>query len=363
VEVDLDAVAHNVAEIKRVTGAECALYAALKCDAYGFGLVPVAHTLEEAGAEAMAVARIGDALVLRDAGLRSPLLLYGGPLVTSGLVSAVERLALIPTILDLESAAELSRRLDREVPVFVKVDVGQRRLGAEPTALVPFARAVARLPRLRVEGLYTHFSVPPDPVPEGRIERQFALFEECLRDLDAAGVEVRVRMAASSGVLRLSDRMSLNAVDPGRMLFGLVPGGRGLAELRCVLRSFRTRLLQVKVVEDDSRRPDPPAPVAAGMRLGVIPLGTGDGLALASAGEVLVRGMRAPLVEPIPLEHCRIDLSGVPAAAAGDEVVVIGRQGGEEITIDEVVARRAPAAKRHTVPIDIRESVARVYVD
>ncbi|HEX4518643.1 MAG TPA: alanine racemase [Gaiellaceae bacterium] len=363
-EIDLEAIRHNVGELQRLAGAGCDLYAALKCDAYGFGLVPAARALVEGGVAAISVARIGDAISLREGGIEVPVLLYAGAVVTPELAAALGRYDLIPSVLDLEAAAELSRSFSSERPVFVKVDVGQHRLGVEPSVLTAFATAVAGMPNLRLAGVYTHMTVPDDPVPEGHIEKQFALFESCLRELDETGLEVPVRMAASSSVLRLTDRMGLNAVDPGRMYFGIVPDG-GIMDgydFRSALRLFSSRLLQVKTLDEEPRRPAPLVPVSPGMRLGIIALGTSDGLALASGREVLVRGVRAPLIEPISLEHCRVDLTGVPDACPGDEVVVIGRQGDDEIAVDEVVERRALKSSKHNIPINIRESVRRRYV-
>jgi alanine racemase len=363
-EVDADAVRANVAALRALVGSDCALYAALKCNAYGFGLVETARTLVDAGVDAVPVARVRDAIELRDAGLTMPVLLYAGAEVTPTLVDAAAWYVLTPTLLDIAAAELFSSRLSEELPVFVKVDVGQHRLGVEPRRLASFAAAVASLPRLRLDGIYTHFSVPRDPVPASHLEKQFALFEACLGEADAAGLSPRVRMAASSSVLRLTSRMTLNAIDPGRIFFGVIPPGPATDGLpfRSVIRSLRSRLLQVKTLDDDGRRPDPLVAVTPGMRLGVFALGTGDGLATACGGEVLVRGRRARIVEPISLEHCRIDLSGVPDARARDEVVVIGRQGDEEITIAEVVAHRHLQLNAHEIAIGIRESVKRQYV-
>jgi alanine racemase len=360
-EIDLRAIRHNVGELRRLVGADCALYAALKCNAYGFGLVPVARALEEAGTDALAVARVRDGIALREGGLSLPVLLYGAAAATPELVAAVERHELTPTVLDAQAAEVFSRHASGELPVFLKADVGQRRLGAEPRGLAALARRVAELPNLRLDGIYTHMTVPGDPVPEGHVEKQFELFRACLDEVAAAGIDVRVRMAASSGALRHYDGMSLNAVDPGRMYFGVLPDGRATErhDFRSAARAVRTRLIQVKELDTDERRPPPTAKVVDGTRIGIVPLGVGDGLPAFSAGEMLVRGRRVPMIEPVSLEHCRLDLTAVPEAEAGDEVVVIGAQGDEEITLEQVAARRGVG--EHEVPIAVRDTVLRTY--
>lgn len=364
-DVDLCAIQHNARSLRRAIGPAVSLYAALKCDAYGFGLVPVAHALVSAGVDAVAVSRMQDAIELRSGGLAVPILLYAGAEVTPALVRAVEDYELTPTVLDQGSAETLSRHLQSERGVFIKIDVGQRRLGSEPRAVRAFVEVIMGLPNLRLDGVYTHMAVPADPEGANYVEREFALFEDCLSELDAAGLLPPVRMAASSSVLRLFDRMNLTAVDPGRTYFGTAPDGPATASLalHCALRSLRTRLLQTKVVDDDPRRPPPLVPVIDGMRLGVIPLGTADGLDRASAAYALVRGRRVPLVEPISLEHCRIDLTDCPDASVGEEVVVIGAQGDEMITLDDVASHRGFAGAWHQIAINVAGSVPRRYVE
>jgi alanine racemase len=364
-DVDLAAIEYNARSLRRAVGAGVALYAALKCDAYGFGLVPVAQTLVRAGVDAVAVSRMQDAIELRSNDVTLPILLYAGAEVTATFAEALEQYELTPTVLDQRSAEALSTHLTSDRGVFIKIDVGQRRLGAEPRAARSLVEAVVQLPKLHVNGIYTHMAVPGDTEATSYVEREFAVFEECLAELDAAGLAPPVRMAASSSVLRLNDRMNLSAVDPGRSYFGVAPSGPATEalQLRCALRALSTRLLQVKVVDDDPRRPLPLVPVTGGMRLGVIPFGTADGLDRASAAYALVRGRRAPLVEPISLEHCRLDLSDCPDASIGDEVVLIGAQGAEAISVGDVAAHRGFGSALHQVAISVADSVPRRYFE
>jgi alanine racemase len=363
-DVDLAAIKHNARSLRRAVGSDVSLYAALKCDAYGFGLVPVAHALVSAGVDAVAVSRMQDAIELRSHGVTVPILLYAGAEVTPAFARAVEKYELTPTVLDRRAANTLSTHLEGDRGVFVKVDVGQRRLGVEPRETRSLIEAIVDLPRLRVDGVYTHMAVPPDPAGAGYVDQEFALFEACVAELDALGLAPPVRMAASSSVLRLFDRMNLTAVDPGRSYFGTADVGPATEalELRSALRALRTRLLQNKVMDHDPRRPPPVVPVPDGMRLGVIPLGTADGLDRASAAYALVRGRRAPLIEPIALEHCRLDLTDCPDASAGDEVVLIGVQDDETISIDDVAAHRGLGGAQHRIAINVPRSVPRRYI-
>ena len=154
----------------------------------------------------------------------------------------------------------------------------------------------------------------------------------------------------------------LNAVDPGRMLYGY---GReavtDAAELRPAFKALKSRLIEVKDVAPRERFASAaPFPIVSAMRLGVIPIGVGDGFHRLNAGRVLVRGRRVPILARPSLEHTRLDLTAVPDASVGDEVVLIGRQGQEEITLEEV-------AERHTLDVlamalGVGPRVARVYL-
>jgi alanine racemase len=197
--------------------------------------------------------------------------------------------------------------------------------------------------RLDLLGVYTHMRAGPDAGDED-LEAQFLHFGEALSE---AG-EARYRMAASSRVLDRFPEMALNAVDPGRAVYGLLTGrsGRLGPHLRPAFAALTTRLLTVRA-----------GPAG---RIGVIPFGRAAGLATLSAGCVLVRGQRVPLLGPPSLEHARVDLSTAPAAEPGDEVVIIGAQGGGRITVEEVLAAN-PALPETALALQVGGSVTRVY--
>lgn len=339
VEVDLEAVAENTRRIRSLVGGDRKIYAALKCDAYGLGLVAVAHTILGSGGDAISVAKAGDALALREAGIRAPILLYPSQPMTPGLVRMLEEYRVTPAIMDGDAARAISHHAQKPLQVFLKIDVGLRRLGVAPEAALDLARLIKGLPRLSLEGVLAHPHVPADPVPQGYLEWQYQRFTQVLNQLADDHFEVRVKMIASSKVLRLTGTMNLNAVDPGRLFLGLAKAGPSTADRpwRQAFSAFKSRLIAVKDVPADEWSDIAQIPVGRGVRMGVFPLGSADGLRVASASQVLIGGRRAPIfLAAISLEHCRVDLSGHPNAAVGDEVVIIGRQGQDEITLDEV---------------------------
>src|SRR4029079_8751971 len=185
-------------------------------------------------------------------------------------------------------------------------------------------------------------------------------FVAVLDELEADGVEVPIKMAASSGALRLTDSMTLNAIDVGSLLYGLEPPGPADRDLGLLpaLISVTSRLTSVRDRFRTEFVEQSPIPTGRQVRLGVIPTGATDGLLGWPAGHVLVRGRRAPVLQ-ISLEHSRLDLTRIDARG-GDEVVIVGRQGDDEITMREVAeANRlySPAV----VPVLVGRAVPRVY--
>jgi alanine racemase len=361
-EVDLAAIAHNAATVRRLVGPSCTVFAALKADAYGYGIAAVAPAVLAAGATGISLVSVADAVSLRQRGIEAPILLYPGVPITAASIPVIEEHSLMPTVLDLEAARLLSATARGTLRVFVKVDVGLERLGVHSAGAASFVRAVAQLPRLAVHGLYAHMHVR-DNVPVAYLQWQFDRFTAVLEQLEAAGLEVPVRMTASTAVLQaVSTRMNLNAIDPGRVWFGLDKGGPGLEglDLRPAFVALKTALVQVKPVQREAFGEYAPFPPRPGMRIGILPFGRFDGMVSLNCGHVLVRGARAPILATPSIEHTRVDLTDLPEAHPGDEVVVIGRQGDVEISPEDVAAHQNLPSPG-MVALAIRDTVPRVY--
>lgn len=363
-EVDLDAVAHNAAVIRRLVGSSCTVFAALKANAYGYGIAEVAPVLLSSGVDGISLVSLQDAINLRHHGVDAPILLYPGVPLGSEACAAIEQYELIPTVLDIEAARAISATTRRDRKVVVKIDVGLERLGVAPTEAAAFVRAVSSLPRVRVHGVYAHMHVRGGGGVTPYLEWQFDRLTAAVHQLRTAGFQIPLTMAASTGVLEASaTRMNLNAIDPGRVFFGLDRKGPGLAGagLLPAFRSLSSRLIQVKPVARSEFQEMAPFPIMGSMRIGVIPIGRYDGMASLSCGQVLVRGRRVNILAPPSIEHSRVDLTEVPAAREGDEVVIIGRQGPEEISPDEVACHQA-LLSGGMVALGIRGTIPRLYI-
>jgi alanine racemase len=357
-EIDLDAAAHNVRAVRRLVGPERKVFAVVKADGYGFGAAEMGAVFARNGADYLAVADLTEGIRLRRRGITTPILVYPNSLPAA----AADALAhgLVPTLVDLDAARAYSEAAAGPCEVFVKVDVGLERLGVPAEQAVKTIRTMLELRHLRLGGLcaHPHAEVGGDPA---YADWQLGRFTGVVDELEALGIRVPVRLLAATPFVLRFPHTYLNAVDPGRMLYGITfPGETPPVPLRPTFRALTTRVIALKELTPRERFAErAPFPVAAPMRLGVIPMGSADGLRWLHAGRVLVRGQAVPIIGSPSLEHTRIDLTGVPDAGVGDEVVIIGRQGNLEIPPAEVASRHGLGL--HHVATTVGPRVARVY--
>jgi alanine racemase len=357
-EIDLDAAVHNIRAVRGLIGPQRTLFAVVKADAYGFGAAELGAVFARHGADSLAVADLAEGVRLRQRGITSPILVYPNSLPEAAAATLAHDL--VPTLVDLEAARAYSEAAAGPCEVFVKVDVGLERLGVPAEQAVKTILAMLALPRLRLGGICAHPHAD-DAVDAAYADWQVARFIGVIDELEAHGVRVPIRLLAATPFVMRFPHTYLNAVDPGRMLYGIVfPGETPPVALRPAFRALTTRVIALKEIGPRERFAErAPFPVQAPMRLGVVPIGGADGLRWLHAGRVLVRGRAAPIVGSPSLEHTRIDLTAIPGARVGDEVVIIGRQGDLEITPAEIAARHGLGL--HHVATTIGPRVARVY--
>ena len=334
-EIDLDALAHNVRSIRARLPRGVRFYAVCKNNAYGCGARETARTMQDAGADAFAVSDPEDAQRIRAAGITAPILLYAS--TTPDAAAAVAALGLIVTVHDFDGLDAFARAGCR-VDVHVEIDCGYGRLGFTPDEWPAAFERLRQAGNLDVIGLYTHLASVEEPAA---VERQGALFARAAATARAAGFANLELMAASSRVVLGYPELDLSAVNPGRMLYGMMEHPwLGRLDLRPVIRPIKSRVLQVKTIPADFPFDDARHKAAPGtLRTAVIAFGFKDGLPREPVGgSVLVRGRRARIIGMRATEHTVIDVTGIPGVAAGDEVVIVGTQGTETIDGIEAVA-------------------------
>jgi len=243
-EIDVDAAAHNVRAVRRLVGPERRVFAVVKADGYGFGAAEMGAVFARNGADWLAVADLSEGIRMRRRGITTPILVYPNSLPEA----AADALAhgLVPTLVDLDAARAYSQAAAGPCEVFVKVDVGLERLGVPAEQAVKTILAMLELRHLRLGGLcaHPHAEVGGDP---SYADWQLGRFTGVVDELEARGVRVPVRLLAATPFVLRFPHTYLNAVDPGRMLYGITfPGETPPVPLRPTFRALTTRVIALK---------------------------------------------------------------------------------------------------------------------
>ncbi|NKB59634.1 MAG: alanine racemase [Alphaproteobacteria bacterium] len=338
-EIDLDALAANYAELQRRAGPSIKIIASLKANAYGHGAVATAKTLSGLGTFALSTGSFRDAVAIRDAGITTPIVMFGGNL-PDGIADYLDY-DLIPTVYNMATAQAVSDTAKTPVPVYIKVDAGMGRLGIALPEADAFIRRVAALPRVIIEGVYTHLSFN-DAVGQEWSKRGIDRFNALIAGLRDSGLDIPVTQAVASSNLMVGHMDGSNAICPGHLLYGLpsvAPDLADIAPFQPVLRSVRARLIHIGEFPDDPELKTGGYHVKRqGPRTGVVPLGLYDGYRKPQDGApaaVLLQGRRLPVLG-VSLEHLTFDLLDLDNVAIGDDVVVLGADGDDCITLAEL---------------------------
>ncbi|MDD4236995.1 MAG: alanine racemase [Desulfotomaculaceae bacterium] len=365
-EIDLQAVARNMREIRRVTAATAGVMAVVKANAYGHGAVEVSRAALASGANWLGVARVAEGVDLREAGIEAPVLILGyttpeqcGVVVRHRLTQAVYTRDMGLTL------AEAAARAGTKARVHFKVDTGMGRIGWEDAArVVQEALELARNPNLEIEGIFTHFAAA-DAADKGYTLQQFQKFMEIIEKLRQNGLEFPLRHAANSAAIMELPTTHLDLVRAGIIIYGLYPSeevDRSRVALSPVM-SLKARVAYVKKVPAGFK-------VSYGCTYATerdtlivtLPLGYADGYSrlLSSRGEVLLNGHRAPVVGRVCMDQLMVDAGAIPGVKKGDEAVLIGRQNGKEIFADEIAASLGTI--NYEVTCMVNHRVPRVFI-
>jgi len=347
VEVDSRALENNVQQIRQQIGEECKLCGVVKANAYGHGAVPVTKTLIDLGVNRFAVATLGEALELRDAGIDASILVLGYNPVRHAAV-AVE-MSITLTVYDLDIVRALSHAAQeqgRVALVHIKVNTGMNRLGLRPNDVAEYIRRLNELPAVEVEGLYTHFAT--SDMDRKYTALQFERFSDLIDDLTEIGLRPPVCHAGNSAAMLVMRETNLDMVRCGIALYGLDPheAETPIPKSFQPVLSWKAEIAQVTQLE-------PGEGVSYGLKfvaekpsdVAVIPVGYADGFPLGPLDwqNVLVHGLPAPIAGRVCMDQTILDVTEIVRAGIdvrqGDEVVLIGRQGNAEISAEEAARR------------------------
>lgn len=332
-EIDLGALVSNLRLLRRRVGPRPKLMFVVKANAYGHDAVLCALAAQKArAADWLGVSSVEEGVALRDAGVKLPVLVLGSLYPFESVLAAAAH-GLTPIVASLESArrvAEAATRLRRTIDVHVKVDTGMGRIGVRPDAAAELVRGLSTLRGIRVQGLYTHMAKAENDPAFTR--RQLSAFGKVLKALEKEGLRPPLVHAANSAAALRHPESRFDLVRPGLAAYGLYDGFSPVLSLKSKLVYVKTVAKGATVSYGASWR------AKRASRIATLPVGYGDGYprALSNGAPVLVGGARCPVVGRVTMDQVMVDVSDAPSARVGDDAVLIGRQGGEEVRAGEL---------------------------
>jgi len=357
--VDLGAYAHNLRAVRNRLPAGCALLAVVKADAYGHGMLPIAERALQEGALMLGVAAVDEGLTLREAGIDAPILVFGQPADDAlGAIVEHDLRATISSVAAAERLGAIAHKANKVAPIHCKIDTGMGRQGFTLDHAIRDLHGLTRVANIDIEGIAMHFpqaDLRDDPFTLNQIKS----FKQVLRQLDKEGVPYEFAHAANSpAIINYSPDALFNMVRPGLMTYGVWPTNDPPPSgsfLKPVLR-WETRVTLIKDLAPGSsigygRTYTTGAPT----RTAILPIGYADGYkhSLTNRAEVLIRGTRCPVRGSVCMDQIAVDVTHVEDAVEGDTATLIGSDGSETITAQEL------ATLAGTIPYDILAGIGK----
>ncbi len=377
-EIDLDAIAANVGELKKNISPSAGLMAVVKADGYGHGALETSMAALKNGASSIGVARIDEGAVLREAGIKAPVLIFGHtPRECAGELIEYNLMQTVSSRVEASDLSSAAARFGKRIAVHIKIDTGMGRLGLLADLKGEYGRdknrgreksvkdikAISTLENLELKGIYTHFA-KADERDKTDAKNQFQKFMFLLDRISGAGITGFARHAANSAAIIELPHTHLDMVRAGIAIYGLKPSDE--IKRKILLEpamSLKTMVIHCKKV-------GPGFAVSYGSTyktvgpttIATVSAGYGDGVSrlLSNRGEMLVRGRRAPIAGRVCMDQTMLDVGHIPGVRVGDEVVAFGRQGDEEIGADEIA--RLSGTINYEIVSTITARVPRVYI-
>lgn len=363
VEIDSSAIANNISVIRDHVGKNVGVMAVVKANAYGHGAVGVGRIAQEANVDYFGVSSFYEARELRNSGIKLPILILGytpaenyNDMIDFDVTATIKNLDIAKTLVTA------ARRKEKVAKVWVKVDTGMHRLGLEPNQVLYFCKKLQDFPNLQIEGIFTHFADADGDLEFTKV--QLERFKKVINELEKEGIQIPIKSAAASaGIFKLPES-HFNMVRTGLAMLGLNRDSKSVfsPELRRVL-TFKTEVVQIHELQiGESVGYGRAFKVNRPSRIATLAVGYGDGFRRAPEnwGEVLIKGYRAPLAGRVSMDQAAIDITDIPEdIRAGEEVVLVGKSGNEEITVEQVADKLQTSP--YEVVVNLSSRVTRIY--
>jgi alanine racemase len=365
-QVSINAIRYNCRQIKKILSKETDLMAIVKADGYGHGATEVATILQEEGVNSFAVAIASEGEQLREAGITAPILVLGYTPATD--IEVLIKNDLTQTLFSYEMAQFISKeaqKFGKTVNIHIKVDTGMGRIGflADPKSIEEIKK-ISMLPCLNVEGIFTHFSTS-DEEDRSYTKNQISIFLGFLKELHEVGIQIPIVHASNSAATMVHEAARFHLVRTGIILYGYYPSSylqEKVIDLKPAM-TLKSQVVHVKELPENHY-------ISYGRKyctkektkIATLPIGYADGYPrkLSNQGRVLIRGEYAKIVGTICMDQFMVDVSHIEGVSVGDEVVIIGEQGGKSISIEEIASLADTI--NYEVMCMIGKRVPRIYV-
>lgn len=341
-EVDLDAIAHNIREIRKITNPNAQIMAVVKADAYGHGFLEVTRTLLENGADRLAVAVLQEGKQLRSRGVTVPILLLGASMEND--IDDIINFDITPNVCSYEFAkaiSYISEKKEKITKIHIKLDTGMSRIGfvvsENNSQIIDEIEKITKLPYIEVEGIFSHLATS-DEYDDSYTRLQFSRFMSVIKALEKRNIHIPIKHICNSAGIMMYPEMHLDMVRPGIILYGLYPSNEvDKKKLDLVpAMTLKSKITFVKTVEAGRGVSYGKEYITSKVtKIATVPIGYADGYLrkIAKKGKMIVHGQKVPIIGRICMDQCMIDVSDVHNIERGDEAIIFGREG---ITIDDL---------------------------
>ncbi len=363
-EIDLKAIRYNLNKIKSIVDKDVKILGVVKADAYGHGMKEVSKAIIEEGVDYLGVSSLDEAGELRNIGIKDNIIVLG--VILPNETEGVLKFDVVQTISDLDIAKSLSRlsqKNNKNIKIHIKIDTGMGRLGFWHLEAVNFIKEIAKLKNIIIEGIFTHFPSAEEDI--AFTKKQIEYFSSLIKELQKENINIPLKHTSNSMALIDFKESHMNMVRPGLIMYGLYPKNDLIENLK--LKPALALKTKISFVNSVSKGRS----ISYGRtyitnkdtKIATIPVGYGDGYSryLSSKGSILIKGKRSPIVGRVCMDMTMVDVGDFKDIKAGEDAILIGTQGKESITVEEI------ANLTNTIPYEvvcnIGRRVPRIYKD
>ncbi|MDD4369656.1 MAG: alanine racemase [Anaerostipes sp.] len=364
-EVDLSAIVHNIKEVMRIIGNDTKVMAVIKADGYGHGAVPIAQELDKIGIGGYAVAIMEEAIELRKAGTKTPILILGFTAPTQYKTLIEHDVAM--TMFSYEMVKKLSDAAvsaGSEAKIHIKVDTGMNRIGFKPTEeSIKEIKKIRQLPMIQIEGIFTHFARADERDKEAAY-KQKKRYDDFVQKIENEGIHIPVKHISNSAAIIDMDDCRKNMVRSGIITYGLYPSNdvlKNILDLKPAME-LKTHIVHIKEVEEGEGISYNGTYVTdKKTKVATIPVGYADGYprSLSSKGRVIIRGQYAPIIGRVCMDQFMVDVTNIKGVNLMDQVTLMGQDGDACILADEIATMIGTI--HYELVCDISKRVPRFY--